>query len=197
MDRIIIPAESAVAITLDAGMRCRVVNTEGGQVVDCWAFNAADPGEHLSMEHSRSANYRLMFTPGDRLYSNLFRPMLTLAADTSPGYHDTLHAACSANSNRFYGAASRASCEQNLRAQMAARGLSLQQIPCPWNLFEHALVIDGNRLADEPSAAAPGDYVELEAMMGLVLVASACPSRVGRISGDEPRGAALDILGPA
>ena len=49
-------------------------------------------------------------------------------------------------------------------------------------------------LADEASAAAAGDYVELEALEDLILVCSACPSRVGRISGDMPRGAAIDIL---
>ena len=49
-------------------------------------------------------------------------------------------------------------------------------------------------LADEASAAAPGDYVELEALEDLILVCSACPSQVGQISGDSPRGAAIDIL---
>jgi uncharacterized protein YcgI (DUF1989 family) len=49
-------------------------------------------------------------------------------------------------------------------------------------------------LADEVSAAVPGDYVELEALQDLILVCSACPSQVGRISGDVPRGAAIDIV---
>ena len=103
MQRIDIPAGSAISVRLDAGRACRVVNTLGGQVVDTWAFNAADFDECLSMEHSRSAIYRLRFTIGDTLVSNRFRPMLLLRDDTSPGYHDTLHAACSLASNRFYG----------------------------------------------------------------------------------------------
>ncbi|MDH3895659.1 MAG: urea carboxylase-associated family protein, partial [Chromatiales bacterium] len=68
------------------------MNTEGGQVVDTWAFCVDDADEYLSMEHSRSANYTLLFKPGERLFSNRFRPLLRLLDDTSPGYHDTLHA---------------------------------------------------------------------------------------------------------
>ncbi|MBT7646458.1 MAG: DUF1989 domain-containing protein, partial [Rhodospirillaceae bacterium] len=67
-------------------------------------------------------------------------------------------------------------------------------IPCPWNLFEHAVVQADGSLLDEPSAAAAGDYVELRAEMDLVLVCSACPSSVGDISQGEPRGAAIELI---
>lgn len=195
MNRIEIPAQSATSVILEAGQACRIVNTEGGQVVDTWAFCRDDVDECLSMEHSRSANYRLRFEPGDELVSNRFRPVLRLRDDTSPGYHDTLHAACSAASNRFYRSAREyPNCQDNLLRQMSARGHELVHVPCPWNLFEHALVERGSVLVDEPSAAAPGDYVELEALVDLILVCSACPSLVGRISGDTPRGAAIDVL---
>jgi len=164
-------------------------------VVDTWAFAAVDAAECLSMEHSRSATYRILFRPGDTLVTNLFRPILTIVADTSPGIHDTLHAACSAEGNVFYGVAqSHPNCEDNLKAVMAERGVRLSRIPCPWNLFEHAPVAADGSLSDEPSAAKAGDYVELRAEMDLVLVCSACPSTVGDISGGEPRGAAIEIL---
>ena len=195
MSQLEIPAGTAISIELETGRSCRIVNTEGGQVVDTWAFATGDYAESLSMAHSRSANYKLLFEPGDRLYSNRFRPILQIAADTSPGRHDTLHAACSAGSNRFYGAAHETpNCQDNLIAQMRMRGVELQQVPCPWNLFEHALVVEGSKLADEPSAARPGDYVELKALTDLLMVFSACPSLVGQISGSQPKGAAIDIL---
>lgn len=87
---------TARAVDLFKGQVARVVNSEGHQVVDTWAFAADRPGDHLSMEHSRSATYRILYRPGDTLVSASFRPMLTIQADTSPGIHDTLHAACSA-----------------------------------------------------------------------------------------------------
>jgi uncharacterized protein len=186
---------TARAVNVTAGQVVRVVNTQGHQVVDTWAFSVGDLREHLSMEHSRSATYRILYQPGDVLVSTHFRPMLTILADTSPGIHDTLHAACSAESNVFYGApAEDPNCQDNLKGVMAERGLALDSIPCPWNLFEHAVVQADGSLLDEPSAAAAGDYVELRAEMDLVLVCSACPSSVGDISQGEPRGAAIELI---
>ena len=194
-ERIEIAPGSAGAVSLKSGTRVHIINTYGGQVVDTWAFASADTHEHLSMEHSRSATYRLLFQPGDTLVSNRFRPLFTITADTSPGIHDTLHAACSPGSNRFYGQPiSHPNCETNLKTLMQSRGTPLNNIPCPWNLFEHAIVVDGNHLADEPSSVKPGDYVELEIVMDLLLVCSACPSVVGNISGNSPRGAAVEVL---
>ncbi len=194
MPQLDIPAGAAISIQLECGQSCRVVNTWGGQVVDAWAFAARDYDEYLSMEHSRSANYKLLFEPGDHLYSNRFRPLLRLAADTSPGMHDTLHAACSKGSYRYYGAECETpNCEDNLVAQLMQRGFDRVHVPCPWNLFEHTLVAPDSTLSDEPSAAKPGDYVELEAVVDLLLVFSACPSTVGDISGGQPRGATIEL----
>ena len=190
-----ITPRAARAVSLQTGAHARIVNTEGGQVVDTWAFSVADTSEYLSMEHSRSATYRLWFRPGDTLMSNRFRAMLTLTADTSPGIHDTLHAACSPGSNTFYRQPlSHPNCETNLKDIMQSRGSPLNNIPCPWNLFEHALVVGGNTLEDQPAAVKPGEYVELRVEMNLVLVCSACPSVVGNISGKTPRGAAIHVL---
>ena len=45
-----VPARRGRAARLDKGQAIKVVNTHGQQVVDFWAFNAADLGEYLSME---------------------------------------------------------------------------------------------------------------------------------------------------
>ena len=195
-ETILLPPGEGRAARLASGARLRIVNTEGGQVVDTWAFCADDVQETLSMEHFRSALYSLLFRPGDTLVSSRFRPMLEITADSSPGIHDTLHAACSRESYRFYGVEPPAmACEDNLRAVLAGEGLSWSgPIPCPWNLFEHAPVIAGMKLVDEPSAAVAGDYVELAARMDLIVVCSACPSTVCDISGGVPRGAEILLL---
>ena len=195
--RMVVPAGAARAIRVPEGQRVRVVNSEGGQVVDTWAFCASDPAEHLSMAHSRSATYRIFFRVGDALVTNRFRPVLRIAADTSPGFHDTLHAACSAESNRYFGAPDPApNCEDNLRTALAEQGVRSAAVPCPWNLYEHADVDSAGELHDRPASAAAGDYVELVCLMDLILVCSACPSRVGAISGANraPRGAEIVVV---
>ena len=69
-------------------------------------------------------------------------------------------------------------------------------MPCPWNLYEHADVDPAGELHDRPASAAAGDYVELVCLVDLILVCSACPSRVGAISGADraPRGAEIVVV---
>lgn len=196
MKRIIIPARSAVAVEVAKGRIFRVVNSEGAQVVDTWAFNLHDVDEFLSMSHSRTATYRLIFRPGDTLVSNCFNPILEFLEDRSPGRHDTLHAACSAGSYRHFGEKpDHPNCQSNLMRCMQDLGHDLKSVPDPWNLFEHTAIAEDLTLSDETSSAKSGDYVELRAEQDLLLVCSACPSTVGVISGILPKGAAIDFPG--
>ena len=190
-----IPPGEAKAFSVSKGTLIRIINSEGHQVVNTWAFDSSSSNEFLSMAHSRSSLYRLFFKPGDTLVSNRFRPMLTILKDTSPGYHDTLHAACSLESNQYYGAEHlHPNCQDNLKTIMQSRETPLQAIPCPWNIFERAVILPDGELKDEPSLAAIGDYLELNAEVNLVLVCSACPSLIGNISSGQPRGATVEIV---
>jgi len=49
-------------------------------------------------------------------------------------------------------------------------------------------------LSDVPASTQKDDYVKLIAEKDLILVYSACPSLVGRISGERPAGALLEII---
>src|SRR5438045_4155774 len=80
-----IPARRWKALHLRRGQKARVVNTKGQQVVDTWAFNAADLSEFMSMEHSRVAMGRIIpVLGGNRVEAR--RPVST------PGSHVTLRA---------------------------------------------------------------------------------------------------------
>src|SRR6266540_698909 len=89
-----IPAREARAVRVEAGRRFRVVDVEGGQVADTWAFVAEDPGEHHSAQHTRAVVDRLFPRPGEQFVTNRRRPILTLEEDKTPGIHDMLIAAC-------------------------------------------------------------------------------------------------------
>lgn len=189
-----IPAGAGVSIRVSANQTVRLINSEGGQVVDTWVFNADDASEYLSMEHSRSALYKLWFRPADELVTNKFNPILRINADTSPGMHDTLHAACSEGSYRFYGKGdNHPNCQDNLIAELEEHNFASTAIPCPWNLFEHALVNSDMTLSDLPASVRKGEYVELTMLMDVLLVCSACPSTVGGISGRAPTGALIEF----
>src|SRR4051812_38291740 len=88
-----IPARSGKALRLRARQSVKVINTHGQQVVDTWAFNAADLGEFMSMEHARVAMGHIIPKVGDRLVTNRRRAILQIVEDISGGIHDTLIAA--------------------------------------------------------------------------------------------------------
>ena len=81
-------------IELEAGESFQILNIEGSQVVDLWAFVQPDTKEFLSTEHTRSCLQKLVPEVGDNLYSNRRRPILKIIEDTSPGVHDMLLSAC-------------------------------------------------------------------------------------------------------
>ncbi|WP_445678883.1 DUF1989 domain-containing protein [Radicibacter daui] len=186
-----VAARTARVVPLKRGDTVDVVNIEGGQVVDTWAFPAAGPAEepfeYMSMEHSRIHHYRLMFRPGDVLITNRLRPILTFVEDHSPGVHDTLCPACCAESYRlYYGAEGHhANCSDNLAGAMGQRGRALPMVPTPWNLFMHTIVVRDSALEDHASEAKPGDHVRLRAEMDCLFAVSACPQDIIVINGDD------------
>jgi uncharacterized protein YcgI (DUF1989 family) len=177
-----------VAVRIAAGESLRIVNIEGGQVVDAWAVNPHDPGEYMSMEHTRVALCKLVPQVGDDLYSCRRRPLLTLVEDTSPGVHDTLLAACDAERYRLLGVTGfHANCSENYVNALGAHGLSTTIVPAPLNLFMNIPWQPDGSLSFESAPAAAGDYVTVMAAIDAVVVLSACPQDLTNINGGAPK----------
>src|SRR3954468_9353469 len=131
MEKLIeIKARSGGAVSVAAGQSITIVNTHGGQVADMWAFRADDPAEHMSMPHSMVAIDRIKPAIGSVLVSNLRKPIMRLAADTSPGVHCMLFAACDQARYRSLGCMEpHANCADNLRHAVAPLKIPLPYIP--------------------------------------------------------------------
>lgn len=183
----LIPARKGVAERVKAGQIVTVINTHGSQVVDSWAFNPEDPGEFMSMEHSRASMLRLVPRVGDTLTTNRRRAILTFVADTTPGIHDTLIAACDIHRYRQLGAVGHHdNCTQNLAHALKAVGLSAAVTPAPLNLFMNVPVTDGGQLDFKSPVSEAGQYVALRAEMDLVIVFSACPQDMVPVNDMRP-----------
>ena len=192
-----IPARQGKALRLSRGQKVRVINTRGQQVVDTWAFNAADLSEFMSMEHSRVAMGRIIPGIGDTLVTNRRRPILTLIEDTSGGIHDTLFAACDRWRYELLGCEGyHDNCTDNLAAAMQEIGLAALETPAPLNLFMNIPVIDGHRVEARPPVSTPGSYATLRAEMDCVMAFSACPQDMIPINGlaMHPSEAHVEIL---
>jgi uncharacterized protein YcgI (DUF1989 family) len=193
--RHVVPAGRGRALALPAGAHVRIVNTPGTQVVDTWAFVRADAAEFLSLEHCREVRQKILFDVGDRLVTNRYRPILTIVADTSPGEHDTLIAACSGPMFAMLGrGADHPNCTDNLHDALAGLGLRSTVTPSPWNLFMSAPVRHGRAIEFRRPRCRPGDYIELRAELDCVLVLSACPDDVYPTNGGDGRPADAHVL---
>jgi hypothetical protein len=193
-----IPARRGKAVRLAHGQSVKIVNTFGQQVVDTWAFNAADIGEFMSMEHTRIAIGRIIPGIGDALVTNRRRPILRLVEDTSGGIHDTLVAACDRWRYELLGhVGHHDNCTDNLAAALGELGLAPPETPAPLNLFMNIPVIDGNRIDILPPVSTPGSHVTLRAEMDCLVAFSACPQDIVPINGLglTPTAAHVEILG--
>lgn len=160
---------------------------------------------------------KLCPSAGDVVYSSARRGLLLLEADTSPGGHDTLCAACCPARYALLGLPAdppHDSCAANLRAALAGLGLEYRvgggtgpglaaaamMTPCPLNLWMRMDVagdVAGSMTWRPPSSAA-GDWVVLRALLDCVVVLSACPMDVSGLpvnGGDGVRDCHFEVVG--
>lgn len=195
-----IPARHGRALRLRQGQSVRLVNTHGTQVVDCWAWNAYDLEEVMSMEASRVWNQHLNPRVGDTFVTTGRRPILSLVEDTSPGVHDTFMAACDRERYVLLGVEGyHRNCMDNMTAAMMELGLTRPaRTLASFNVFMNIVVApDGIGLDTRPTVSRPGDAVTLRAEMDCFVAFSACPQDVVSIQGahdNTPRSAHFEVL---
>ncbi len=191
-----VPAREGRAVRVAAGQRFRIVDVEGGQVADVFAFCADDVSEYHSAEHTRVHVSRLFPRPGEHFVTNRRRPILFFEEDATPGIHDMLCAAC--DPTRYAGLGVEgwhASCQENLETAMAALGYGRVEVPQPINLFMNTPVADGQgTIGWLPARTKAGDYVVMRAERDLVLVVSACPQDIVDINSRDPTAVAIELL---
>jgi len=192
-----VPERSGKAFPLAAGQTVKVINTLGQQVVDTWAFAQADLTELMSMEHTRASLCRIFPKVGDSLRTNRRRPILTVVEDTTPGIHDTIIAACDRYRYEELGCkAYHDNCTDNLKAALAALGLTPPETPSPLNLFMNIPVAADGSVSFEAPVCKVGDHIALRAEMDCIVAFSACPQDMLPINGTDrkPTGFSYEIV---
>jgi uncharacterized protein YcgI (DUF1989 family) len=191
---ILVPAREARAVRVAAGDRFRIVDIEGRQVVDLFAFVADDVSEYASAEHTRIWVNRLFPRIGEEFVTNRRRPILLFERDSSPGVHDMLCAACDPIRYQLLGAEEHASCQRNLMGAMAELGHDGIEIPQPINLFMSVGVEPDGSLTWGPAPTKAGDDVVFRARIDAIVVASACPQDLNEINNYRPSSIGLELL---
>jgi len=190
----LIPARTGVAFRVDAGDYIEVVDVEGQQAADFWAFHENDLGEYLSAPHTRIGLMHLFPAPGEAFLSNHRRPIIRVVEDPV-GVHDFLSAACDPWRYEELGHKGwHASCQENLELAMKRAGYGAVGTPQPFNIWTNFhLNPDGSFEIRAPESKA-GDYVLLRAEMPAVVAVSACPQDITLTCGGNPTDVLVRML---
>ena len=194
-NRITIPPRQARAAFVKRRQKVKVINTHGTQVVDCWALNAEDMREYMSMEHCRVDLERYKPRTGDTMVTNKRRPIIKILEDTREGAHDTLLAACDRYRYEKLGCKEyHRNCTDNFWEAMVALNLKPIELPSPFNLWQNTPVEADGSIRPHPPESKKGDYITFRAEMNMVICLSACPQDITAICGNRPRSAHFEIL---
>lgn len=173
--RTVIAPQSGQSFRVRRGDTIRIIDTQGQQVADLWAFATDGPElDWLSTSQTRDITERMFPRVGDQFYSTQGVPLLTLMEDVSPGPHDMLFPACNRRLYERAGLPDHPNCEDNLILALRSAGVSLVAVPDPVDLFQNSLPEPDGRLDVQASINPPGGYVALRAEGDLLLVVTAC-----------------------
>jgi hypothetical protein len=194
--RHLIPGAHGTAFEVGAGGLIKVIDVEGGQAVDMFAFCADDPREHLSAGHTRVAVERMFPAVGEAFVTDRRRPILTVVEDNSPGHHDMLVAACDAARYELLGVEGHRNCAENLVSALADLGkpLATGVVPQPVNLFTYIPIGADDTLTYLPGDTQPGDSIVLRAERDIIFAVSSCPQDLTPINHGRPSPVAVEIV---
>ncbi|RLQ94063.1 DUF1989 domain-containing protein [Falsibacillus albus] len=170
-----IEAEKGLAFTVKKGQIITVIDVEGEQVVDFVVYREGDVSERIDPGVTMDALHSYMVKPGDIIYSNKYRPIMSIVED-KVGRHDFFNPACRPEMYELlYNKENHRSCYENLNDAFTQYGVPKPDQHYPFNLFMNTVVKDDGTMSVERPVSKPGDYIKLKAEMDLIVGASACP----------------------
>jgi uncharacterized protein YcgI (DUF1989 family) len=170
-----IQPRSGTAFVVNKGQRLKVIDPEGEQVADLYAFNENDKTEFMSSGRSLDYNESLHFKTGAKLYSNLSNVMFEIVEDTVED-HDFLLTPCSVDTfKHFYPDETPVpGCYGNLVAAFAEYDIPAHHVGTTFNTFMNVAVDETGKIAVLPPKSKAGDYTVFEAKMDMIVGLTAC-----------------------
>jgi urea carboxylase-associated protein 1 len=164
---------------LKKGEVLRIVDLEGNQAVDTIFFNAADPHDRYSAVDTLRAQGNVYLTVGSKLLAQSGATLVEIVADTC-GRHDTLGGACAAESNMIRYALDKRymhNCRDSFLLALAEHDINLtkRDIGHNVNFFMNVPVTPEGGLTFADGISEPGKYVEVQAVMDVIVLVSNCP----------------------
>ena len=200
IQRDIIAAGDYYIGTVLAGQTFRILDLDGNQAADTLFYNANDCSERYSATDTIREQGNVYLTMGSKLRSNENNVMLEIVADTC-GRHDTLGGACATESNTVrYDLEKRCmhACRDSWMLAIAENpqfNIGKRDISHNINFFMNVPVSEAGGLTFEDGISDAGKYVEMYAMMDIVVLISNCPQLNNPCNGYNPTPIELIVWG--
>ena len=165
---------------LKMGQTLRILDLHGNQAADTLFYNAHDPSERYSAVDTIREQGNVYLSAGTALLSNLGNVMLDITADIC-GRHDTLGGACATESNTVRYALEKKcmhACRDSWMLAVALHpefGLTKRDITHNINFFMNVPVTAEGGLSFADGISDAGKYVEMRAVMDVIVLISNCP----------------------
>jgi len=190
VQEITIEPNTGQALTVERGLRVRVYGTT---IADFVAFDRHNVRERFDQARTKTYNASIYATTGHVLMTKSNEPLLTITEDTYvDGTHDLQKGMCSAARVRRAVEEGRIQeyynrdiptaelpdhgCWENLSRALEPYGISPEDIPSPFNLFQTIrLELPSGRLFNTSIRPKPGSYIEMQAERDTLVAVSACP----------------------
>jgi uncharacterized protein YcgI (DUF1989 family) len=198
----VIPGKHTSVFSIKSGQYLRVIDVVGAQTTDFICFNKDELREKIdplrTLIHN---NFTTRITKGDKINSNIGGIMFEIIEDTC-GVHDLFFTECDVGVYRdFFKYRTNApsgeydGCFESFAAALKEYGITKYDIPATWNIFMHTeFNPETKRYSIELPTSKAGDFVELKAMMNLLVAINVCPCDVTPCDGGKATPIKVQII---
>jgi uncharacterized protein YcgI (DUF1989 family) len=185
-ERIHIPKQSGRAFTVSMGELIRVIDVDGEQVADLVCFNHPHRSLRSSTDQTRDVARTLFISTGHSLRALSGEPLLSIVAD-DVGRHDLLYPWCRPEMyRRIYGQENHPNCRDNLLGALQPYSVTEDELPMPFNIFQHVVIHPDGRMEVKVPLSKAGDALLLQAERDLLVAISACSVDQSACNGFNP-----------
>lgn len=190
----VIPAGQGFALNVKKHEIIRITDLEGQQVTDLLAFDAMDTSHRFSRAQTKKLNAHIWVSAGHILYSNLCKPMLRITHDTV-GKHDMQFSPCGPEDNVLrFGERGKRTCIGNLMEVLRPYEITREAMNEAFGIFFNMKIDAEGRCSTHPPFSKPGDFIEFQTCMDLVVGLSACPQVFNDCNGRKLSPVGLEVL---
>lgn len=168
-----------------AGDLVRFVDLEGQQAVDFLCYNARDTRDRYNAANTMKMAENAYLNTGTVLYGEYATQLMKLVASSCPD-HDTIGGCCSVEMNYIRYGRRTHSCRANFLHELTKFGMGEPDIVANVNWFMSVPVGRDGHMAISDSPSKPGDYVDIEALIDVIVLISNCPQKYNPACGYNP-----------